>query len=76
VPGWHAPAVDIGRFWDIIEAARASAGRDRPFHDALTDHLATLTDQEILEYHERFEKIHARPSRRRSSCSRQYHEAH
>ena len=45
-------------FWDIIETARASAGQDRPFHESLTDHLATLTEQDILEYHERFEKMH------------------
>ena len=45
-------------FWDIIEIARASAGPDRPFHESLTDHLATLTEQDILEYHECFEKMH------------------
>ena len=57
VPCWHAAAVDIGTFWDIIEAARASAGPGRPFHESLTDHLATLTEQDILEYYERFEKM-------------------
>ena len=50
--------MDAGRFWEIIETARASARQDRPFHEALTDHLATLTEQDILEYHERFEKVH------------------
>ena len=50
--------MDIGTFWDIIETARASAGRDRPFHESLTDHLATLTEDDILEYRERFEKMH------------------
>lgn len=55
---WHAPAVDAGRFWEIIETARASASRDRPFHETLTDHLATRTEQDILEYYERFEKMH------------------
>jgi len=50
--------VDIGTFWDIIETARASAGPDRPFHESLTDHLATLSEDDILEYHERFEKMH------------------
>ncbi len=45
-------------FWDIIETARASAGQDRPFHESLTEHLATLTERDILEYHERFEKMH------------------
>jgi hypothetical protein len=57
VPYWHAAAVDIGTVWDIIEAAQASAGSGRPFHEALTDHLATLTEQDILEYYERFEKM-------------------
>jgi hypothetical protein len=50
--------VDIGTFWDIIETARASAGPDRPFRESLTDYLATLTEQDILEYYERFEKMH------------------
>lgn len=50
--------MDADRFWEIIETARVSASRDRPFHEALTDHLATLTEQDILEYYERFEKIH------------------
>ena len=50
--------MDIGTFWDIIETARASAGPDRPFHESLTDHLATLTEDDILEYRERFEKMH------------------
>jgi hypothetical protein len=50
--------VDTGRFWDIIETARASAGPGRPFHESLTDHLATLTEQDILEYRERFETMH------------------
>jgi hypothetical protein len=36
--------VDSGMFWDIIETARASAGAGRPFHEFLTDHLATLTE--------------------------------
>ena len=45
--------MDAATFWDIIETALASAGQDRPFHESLTDHLATLTDQDILEYHER-----------------------
>jgi hypothetical protein len=40
--------VDIGMFWEIIETARVSAGQDRPFHESLTDHLATLTEQDIL----------------------------
>jgi hypothetical protein len=56
--------VDAGRFWEIIETARASARRDRPFHEALTDHLATLTEQDILEYYECFEKMHGALYRR------------
>jgi hypothetical protein len=58
MPCWDAPAVDIGTFWDIIETARASAGPDKPFHESLTDHLATLTEDDILEYYERFEAMH------------------
>ena len=50
--------MDIGTFWDIIETARASAGPDRPFHESLTDDLANLTEDDILEYRERFEKVH------------------
>ncbi len=56
--------MDAGRFWEIIETARASARRDRPFHETLTGHLATLTGQDILEYHERFEKMHGALYRR------------
>jgi hypothetical protein len=58
MPCWDAPAVDIGTFWDIIETVRASAGPDKPFHESLTDHLATLTEDDILEYYERFEAMH------------------
>ena len=54
MPCRHAAAVDIGTFWDIIETARASAGPDKSFHESLTDHRATLTEQDILEYHECF----------------------
>jgi hypothetical protein len=50
--------VDIGTFWDIIETARASAGQDSPFHESLTDHLATLGERDIVEYRECFEKTH------------------
>jgi len=40
--------MDTTAFWDIIEAARTSAGRGKRFHETLTDHLATRTRQEIL----------------------------
>jgi len=50
--------MDVGTFWDIIETARISAARGRPFDEALTEHLAALTQQDILEYYERFEKMH------------------
>ena len=56
--------MDAGRFWKIIETARASASRDRPFHEALTDQLATLAEQDILEYDDRFEKVHGALYRR------------
>jgi hypothetical protein len=59
VPCWHAHGVDVDTFWHIIEAARASVGRDRPFDEALTEHLAALNQQDILEYYECFEKMHS-----------------
>jgi hypothetical protein len=49
--------MDIARFWDIIETVRASAGPDKPFHESLIDHLATLTEDDILEYYEPFEAM-------------------
>ncbi len=51
--------MDIDTFWDIIDTARASAGPDKPFHEALVDHLATRTRQDILQYQERFDEVHA-----------------
>ena len=51
--------MDIDTFWDIIDAARASAGPGKPFHEALVDHLATRTRQDILQYQERFDEVHA-----------------
>lgn len=55
---WHDPVVDISRFWDITETARASAGQGRPFHQVLVDQLADLGEQGILEYYERFAELH------------------
>lgn len=54
----HDPAVNIGTFWEIIETARASAAPGRPVHRCLARHLAALTEQEILEYQERFDEVH------------------
>ena len=48
--------MDIGTFSDMVDSA--GVGPDRPFHESLTDHLATLTEDDILEYRERFEKMH------------------
>jgi Protein of unknown function (DUF4240) len=50
--------MDTTAFWGIIEAARVSAGCGKPFHEILTDHLATRTRQEILQYQERFDEVH------------------
>ena len=55
--------MDISTFWDIIDAARAAAGPGRPFHEALVDDLATRTQQDILEYQERFYEMSAALSR-------------
>jgi hypothetical protein len=57
--GGMIPAMDIGAFWDIIEAARAHTGPGRPFDEVLTSRLASLTRQDILAYHERFDQVHA-----------------
>ena len=48
--------MDTDRFWDVIEAARSSAGDSSPFHEVLTDLLASRTEQEILDYQEKFEE--------------------
>ncbi|SEG83493.1 Protein of unknown function [Thermomonospora echinospora] len=50
----HRPAVDAEEFWAIVEAARADAA---PFHEALTDRLATCTAETILEFEERFDEL-------------------
>ena len=55
---WHDPAIDITAFWDLIEAARASAGPGKPFHQALTDLLAARTREEILQYQDRFDEMY------------------
>ncbi|MFB7667625.1 DUF4240 domain-containing protein [Kitasatospora sp. NPDC056138] len=44
-------------FWTIIETARAAT--DKPFDEALTDVLAELPLERILDYDERFSAIHA-----------------
>jgi hypothetical protein len=51
-------AVDLNAFWDIIGTARKATGSDSPFHQALTDQLAAVTADRILEYQERFEELH------------------
>ena len=51
--------MDIDAFWDIIEAARAHTGPGRPFDEVLTSRLASLTRQDILAYHERFDQVRA-----------------
>lgn len=48
--------MDTDGFWDVIETARASGGESKPFHEALADHLATRTEQEILDYQEKFDE--------------------
>jgi len=50
--------MDITAFWDLIEAARASAGPGKPFHQALTDLLAARTREEILQYQDRFDEMY------------------
>ena len=43
---------------DVIEAARASAREGKPFHEVLTDLLAARTEQEILDYQDKFDEAH------------------
>jgi Protein of unknown function (DUF4240) len=50
--------MEITAFWDLIEAARASAGPGKQFHQALTDLLAARTPEEILQYQDRFDEMH------------------
>jgi hypothetical protein len=48
--------MDTSEFWAVIETAGASAGEGMPFHEALTGYLVGRTEQEILDYQERFEE--------------------
>lgn len=48
----------MGAFWEIIETARGSARPGTPFHRCLTGYLAVLSEQEILEYQDRFDGAH------------------
>ncbi|WP_369185179.1 DUF4240 domain-containing protein [Streptomyces sp. Y1] len=49
--------MESDEFWTLIETARAAA--DRPFDEALTDVLAGLPLDRILDYDERFDAVHA-----------------
>jgi Protein of unknown function (DUF4240) len=51
--------VDTSRFWEIIDTARVSSGPGKPFDQALAGYLATRTQQDILQYQERFDEVHA-----------------
>jgi hypothetical protein len=57
-PWWKDRAVDTDDFWELIEAARASAVAGRPFHEVLADLLAARAEQEILDYQEKFDEAH------------------
>ena len=50
--------MDTDDFWELIETARASAVAGRAFHEVMADLLAARTEQEILEYQEKFEEAH------------------
>ncbi|MEU1691748.1 DUF4240 domain-containing protein [Streptomyces hirsutus] len=51
--------MDIGTFWNVIEAARAGAAETgKPFDEVLVEQLADRPQQEILEYAERFDELH------------------
>jgi hypothetical protein len=48
--------METDEFWTIIETARAAT--DKPFDEALTDVLAELPLERILDYDERFGAVH------------------
>src|SRR3984957_11384455 len=48
--------MDTDDFWELIETARASAVAGRAFHEVLAGLLAARTEQEILDYQERFDE--------------------
>jgi hypothetical protein len=50
--------MDTDDFWELIETARASVVAVRAFHEVLADLLAARTEQEILEYQEKFDEAH------------------
>jgi hypothetical protein len=53
------PAVDNEMFWGVIATARAHSGPGKLFDQALSDYLATCTEQDVLAYQRRFDEVHA-----------------
>jgi Protein of unknown function (DUF4240) len=51
--------VEVSVFWDIIDTARESSGQGKPFDQALAGYLATRSLQDILEYQQRSDEMHA-----------------
>ena len=49
--------MDDDTFWGIIETARADAGPDNPFADALIEKLATLSVREVRDFQERLHEL-------------------
>lgn len=57
--GATVPAMDIDRFWHVVESARSAASAGGvAFDEALVRHLTGLPPQEILEFAERFGEVH------------------
>ncbi|MFF3148188.1 DUF4240 domain-containing protein [Streptomyces sp. NPDC057927] len=51
--------MDIDRFWDVIESVRSAAAEaGDPLDEELVKQLANGTQQEVLEYAERFDELH------------------
>ncbi|MET8100807.1 DUF4240 domain-containing protein [Streptomyces sp. NPDC005236] len=48
--------MDTSEFWTVIDAARSATTTDKPFAEAVTDHLATRAKEDILGYQERFDE--------------------
>jgi hypothetical protein len=51
--------MELGTFWGIIETAQARSGPVTLFDQALAELLATRDVHDILEFHRRFEELHA-----------------
>ncbi|MGV9344649.1 DUF4240 domain-containing protein [Streptomyces spiralis] len=50
--------METDEFWNIIETARSNTREGHAFDEALVDLLTSRSEQDILEYEERFDELH------------------